>query len=70
MDTTKTDPKMALVRLDDAKYGAGPGTVVRQDATFEDWKTLAHDRDGARIRDLRLWVGDLPVGTRVMMRQL
>ena len=61
---------MLVVRLDDPRYGAGPGTVIAIVADVDEFFKLACDRDGARDRALRLWVGEAAIGERVEMRQL
>lgn len=59
---------LVLVRLDDARYGAGPGTVVARPASIAEGLAAAYGGpDGARVTDLRLWGGDLPVGARVSL---
>lgn len=60
---------LLVVKLDDPKIPAGPATVVAQVETVKDYFDRHTDRDGALRSDLRLWEGDLPVGTRVVMRQ-
>jgi hypothetical protein len=47
---------IAVVKLDDSRYGAGPGTVleVTSDPILEVCKRYM-DRDGAIREDLRFW---------------
>ena len=63
-----------VVKLDNAKYGAGPGTVVGIVETHEEYNAFVTDRDGARDPAMRCWVDDattpIAVGDRVVMRQL
>lgn len=60
---------MIVVRLDDARYGAGPGTVIAHVETVSEFIRFASDRDGARSPALRLWDGDTQIGDRVMMAE-
>lgn len=58
--------KVIIVRLDDARYGAGPATVIAVDSD------VPKDRDGCKDHALRRWAdpgGDARVGDRVAMRQ-
>ncbi len=60
---------LLVVKLDNAIIGAGPGTVIAHVDSVKEFLTIATDRDGARDRKLRLWVGDnLPVGSRVVSK--
>ena len=61
---------MLVVRLDDPRYGAGPGTVISIVADVDEFFKLACDRDGARDRTFGLWVGEAAIGKRVEVRQL
>ena len=59
---------LIVVRLDDPKYGAGPGTVIAHVTSVEEFLALACNRDGARDPSLRLWTGASPIGERVRMK--
>jgi hypothetical protein len=60
----KLDGLMA-VRLDDPRFGAGPGVVVAHPADAVEFEALRTCRDGAFDPSLRLWRGDSPIGARV-----
>ena len=60
---------MVIVKLDDAQYGAGPGTIVDHCDTVKQYHEKVRDRAGAIDRRIRLWGGDLPIGTRVVAGQ-
>lgn len=48
--------KLAVVMLDDARFGAGSGTVVDvTDEPISDVLKRHTDRDGARSERLRIW---------------
>lgn len=57
----------AIVRLDNPRYGGGPGTVI--EVTYDGAKALRRydGRDGAHPPDLRCWRGytGVKVGDRV-----
>lgn len=57
---------LLAVRLDDPRFGAGPGVVVAHPADAAEFEALRVRRDGALDRSLRLWRGVSPVGTRVV----
>lgn len=63
-----------VVKLDNAKYGAGPGTVIGIVDSCEEYNARVTDRDGARDPAMRCWQDDsvtpIKVGDRVVMRQL
>lgn len=61
---------MVMVRLDNHHIGAGPATVIARVSSVKEYHSLSTDRDGARDPSLRLWDGDFPVGSRVVMKQL
>jgi hypothetical protein len=61
-----------VVMLDDARFGAGPGTVV--ELTNDGVAAILdryRERDGARSEKLRIWTASpgLSVGDRVRMKQ-
>jgi hypothetical protein len=56
---------LLIVKLDDPRYGAGPGTVVGHAVDVADYHTRTTDRDGARDQRVRLWVGTAQLGDRV-----
>lgn len=56
---------MVVVKLDDERYGAGPGTVVANVATVDEYLKRVQGRDGAIDRRYRLWEGTFAVGARV-----
>lgn len=60
---------MLVIELDDSRFGAGPGTIIAHVATVAEYNALILDRDGARNPKLRLWEGNTPIGTRVVMKQ-
>ncbi len=57
---------LLAVRLDDLRFGAGPGVVVAHPASAAEFEGLRTDRDGAHDSALRLWRGDSPIGSRVV----
>lgn len=57
---------LLAVRLDDPRFGAGPGVVVAHPASVAEFEALRADRDGAHDPALRLWLGDSPIGGRVV----
>lgn len=59
---------LLAVRLDDSRFGAGPGVVVARPADVVEFEALRARRDGAHDPSLRLWRGDSPVGARVVLR--
>jgi hypothetical protein len=61
---------LLIVKLDDPRYGAGPGTVVGHAVDVADYNARTADRDGARNPQLRLWIGAAQLGDRVSARQL
>jgi len=61
-------PRLLVVQLDNAAFGAGPGTVISHVATVREFFDAFTDRDGARDPRLRLWEGDLPLETRVISK--
>lgn len=62
--------KLAVVTLDDQRYGAGPGTVIEVtcDGVLDVIRRY-QDRDGARHSGLRFWNANetTKVGDRVML---
>lgn len=57
---------MLIVKLDHHWIGAGPGTVIAHVNSVSEYLQIATDRDGARDPKLRLWAGDVPIGSRVV----
>lgn len=57
--------QLLIVQLDDARYGAGPGTVVGFAEDSRDYIRQIQDRDGAIPPRMRLWQGTASVGDRV-----
>jgi hypothetical protein len=58
---------LVIVRLDNPKLGAGPGTVVARAGSVAEFLAFGVDRDGVHSERLRLWVGDFQVGARVSL---
>lgn len=58
--------KLLVIRLDDARYGAGPGTVIATVEGVDEYLVMLRDRDGAHDPMLRLWQGNLKVGDRAV----
>lgn len=63
---------MIVVKLDNEKFGAGPGpgTVVACVESVEEGLRYGQDRDGARDADLRIWAGDFHVGSQVSLMEV
>lgn len=61
---------LVAVRLDDARFGAGPATVLASVATVGEYLARFSDRDGARDASLRLWKldGTITPGDRVVLQ--
>lgn len=62
--------RSVVVKLDDPRYGAGPGTVVAIVDTVDEYLALITDRDGAHDPRMRLWLGTFQVGDRVKKQTL
>lgn len=67
-------PTMILVaiKLDNSKYGAGPGTVVGFPSSVDEYFKSIRDRDGAHNPSMRLWqapAGSVAIGDRVQIKQ-
>ena len=63
---------IAVVRLDDASYGAGPGTVLALCSSVQDARVRNADRDGCVPSDLRFWKASVEtrIGDRVCAMEL
>jgi hypothetical protein len=58
---------LVVVKLDDAKHGGGPGTVIAHVASSADYLKRFADKDGALAADLRMWRGPAAIGARVKL---
>ncbi len=63
--------RIAVVRLDNAQEGAGPGTVIAVADDIHNARQAHRDRDGCIDQRLRFWVAEdgTEVGHRVTLRQ-
>ena len=62
--------RYVVVLLDDAKYGAGPGTVINTGESIQSLLDEQRDRDGAIDARIRIWVGPGSIGERVVAANL
>jgi hypothetical protein len=61
---------LMVVQLDNHRFGSGPGTVISHVASAREFFDAFTDRDGSRDPRLRLWEGDFPIETRIVMKKL
>lgn len=59
-----------IVKLDDVRFPGNGGVVVAHVSDVSEFQGYSVDKDGCRAADLRLWVGNYPVGTRVCIARL
>ena len=60
---------MIVVRLDNAAFGGGPGTVIGHVIDVNDGYRDHSDRDGARDPRIRVWAGKNEIGDRVCLSE-
>jgi hypothetical protein len=61
--------ELVVVKLDDPKFGGGPGTVIAHVASSAEYLDRFADRDGCLPADLRMWRGPAAIGARVKLAE-